>query len=525
MITAITLENFRAIREPIRIDIAPITLLFGANGVGKSAVIKALHFAGQQLGVERFETFGEELGEFVDCVHGQTTERDIRIGVEACYSGPFEDLSFDQVIQEAAATFDLDIGEPSFWDFWDSFGTAAVDIEVGQRTFHHLQTPHMRTTAGVPAAQFVRSTYAGNSTRGFDRQVIELHPQRLLELMDADQVPAAIRQHVNQWVESSGVGDASAEDGWVELGWAPGRSFTADSALDTSVEVSPPVKALLLTPFHLVRESLYEFLHVGPLRERPPREERTAGDVDMYDQYRWFTGAAAWDALHHASVYQRVDDKVPLIERVNEWLASPERLGLGLSLRVNTAREVPLEALSALEQTPNKIGVHNFLEAVSNTPAVSHFEIEDRNRGIGVQARDHGTGVSQLVPLVVAAHVSYPFDSPLVAIEQPELHVHPAVQASLGDLFVVQRGKTSRRFMVETHSEHLLLRLMRRIRETYEQKLPRPELTLSSQDVAVYYVEQRDGTAEVSRLVIDEDGDFRAGWPAGFFAERAEELF
>lgn len=45
MITGITIENFKGIREPVRLDFRPITLLFGANSAGKSTILHALHYA------------------------------------------------------------------------------------------------------------------------------------------------------------------------------------------------------------------------------------------------------------------------------------------------------------------------------------------------------------------------------------------------------------------------------------------------------------------------------------------------
>ena len=52
------------------------------------------------------------------------------------------------------------------------------------------------------------------------------------------------------------------------------------------------------------------------------------------------------------------------------------------------------------------------------------------------------------------------------AVEQPELHVHPAVQVALGDVFIDGIKNRNRTMLIETHSEHLLLRLLRRVRET-----------------------------------------------------------
>jgi predicted ATPase len=116
-------------------------------------------------------------------------------------------------------------------------------------------------------------------------------------------------------------------------------------------------------------------------------------------------------------------------------------------------------------------------------------------------------------------------------IEQPELHIHPAIQVGLGDLFLeatrsddghFSEGKT---LLVETHSEHMMLRLLRRVRETSNNELPPGVKGVEAKDIAVIYVENRNQTVEFKRMRIDNDGDFEDFWPRGFFTERAEELF
>jgi predicted ATPase len=79
---------------------------------------------------------------------------------------------------------------------------------------------------------------------------------------------------------------------------------------------------------------------------------------------------------------------------------------------------------------------------------------------------------------------------------------------------------------LETHSEHLLLRLLRRIRETGEGELPRDSFPCLTPDrIAVFYVETSDGQTKVQNLRVDETGEFIDRWPRGFFEERAKELF
>ncbi len=79
-------------------------------------------------------------------------------------------------------------------------------------------------------------------------------------------------------------------------------------------------------------------------------------------------------------------------------------------------------------------------------------------------------------------------------------------------------------FLLETHSEHLLLRLLRRIRHTNEGIAPQTQ-RLTSEKLAIFWVGQIDGRTEVIRLELDEDGTFTTPWPEGFFDERGEELF
>jgi predicted ATPase len=80
-------------------------------------------------------------------------------------------------------------------------------------------------------------------------------------------------------------------------------------------------------------------------------------------------------------------------------------------------------------------------------------------------------------------------------------------------------------FLIETHSEHLMLRLLRRIRETTEGELTGGSVALSPDDVSVVYVQSSAKGVEMLPLPIDETGEFSTKWPKGFFDERAEELF
>lgn len=140
----------------------------------------------------------------------------------------------------------------------------------------------------------------------------------------------------------------------------------------------------------------------------------------------------------------------------------------------------------------------------------------DAKTNLRVNLADSGFGISQVLPIIVQGFYAPPRAQ--FIIEQPEIHLHPKAQAELGDLIVdiagLESGEQQRTLLIETHSEHLIRRLQRRIAENKIQK----------EDVAVYFVEATENGSTFRRLELDEYGRFKA-WPEGFFAEDADEMF
>ncbi len=165
------------------------------------------------------------------------------------------------------------------------------------------------------------------------------------------------------------------------------------------------------------------------------------------------------------------------------------------------------------------------------TAVMVDLGIHDLRHGINVSLRDVGVGISQIAPILVHAHAN---ENKLIAIEQPEIHIHPKLQAELGDVFIESAlGERKNSFLIETHSEHLILRILRRIRETTDKEFSdwSDELKktcpngIRPEDVAVLYVEPGEDGAKVIELPVTLDGDFSRPWPDGFFSERSKELF
>lgn len=139
-----------------------------------------------------------------------------------------------------------------------------------------------------------------------------------------------------------------------------------------------------------------------------------------------------------------------------------------------------------------------------------------RGSSVRVNLADAGTGLAQVLPILVQCVLDELRGGdvkPLQIIEEPEMHLHPAAHAALADLYLDTARATGTHFLIESHSETLLLRLRRRIAEG----------ACEPGTVAVYVVEQQDGVSTAQRVAIDELGNLGAGWPDGYFSQDYQE--
>ena len=125
--------------------------------------------------------------------------------------------------------------------------------------------------------------------------------------------------------------------------------------------------------------------------------------------------------------------------------------------------------------------------------------LKTSHKGPSTSLTDVGFGVSQILPVLVLLY--YVPEHSTVLMEQPEIHLHPAVQSGLADVMLSVARVRNVQILVESHSEHLMRRLQRRVAEA----------EVSYDDVKLYFVSLQRGAAQISDLLLNEWGEIETG--------------
>lgn len=236
-----------------------------------------------------------------------------------------------------------------------------------------------------------------------------------------------------------------------------------------------PLTELINAISQTLHGDLRNLVHVGPLRAFPQRAYRLTGesprDVGELGQ-NWL------------SLLLQARARESLTRDVNTWLRR-----MDYTMHIEWGRQ-------------------GYVHPVLTDPS-----------GLQIGLKDVGFGISQILPLLIQGLSSPP--GTILILEQPEIHLHPRAQAELAEvlLAIANRGI---RLLIETHSEHLLLRLQRRIAETVLGEAPIP---LRPADIAVYFFHRGDEGSRVHMVALDEEGQFVEPPPQfeTFFSQDYEE--
>ena len=548
MLRAIELENFKALGKSTRIELAPITLIYGENSAGKSTILQALSLLKQTLEsrerardtalLPKVEGGLVDLGSFRELLFDHDLSKSARIGiaVEPSADPREDDLYFRGRSALRFEPFQMD------FTFGQSRATADVRLMGLGLAFEDNQFPSTeyktRRLKSSELREFGRFFFRpGVSSRaqgrlGYAAECTEIsshedhwhaifkpwHSSRLevVEMLRRDrrfiptaemrrqsqrtkpspkdydfppQVDRALKFYsseftIQQFIErirNPALKQLSLIDGFIpriaatEIADLPELTLSSRFRPGSKLKQHLPVLDFaekLARAGALVEKTLNAVFPLGPFR-RPP------------ERWYMFPGTSPIDVGYQGDHLPDLLLQSRVTKRANEWL---EKLEIGYQLK------------------PKRIG-----GAGSDLFAV-RLEDTRRAKRVEVALSDVGFGISQILPFIVQCLAS---KQRIISIEQPEVHIHPRLQADLGNLIAETiKEEYGHQFLIETHSEHLVLRLQRLVREG----------KLRPIDLSIIFVSRGQDGSTVRRLHLDDSGDFLDEWPGGFFPERLNEL-
>lgn len=253
-----------------------------------------------------------------------------------------------------------------------------------------------------------------------------------------------------------------------------------------------------LSDLELAYENLMDRIYyLGPLRNHPQR------------QYYWSGGSPA--------------DVGPRGERAIDAILAATAQGETRQLKKRAHRQ-PFQKTVA--HWLKELGlIDRFrMEEIGNGSNLYRARVTARSSKTSTALTDVGFGVSQVLPVLVLLY--YVPEHSVVLLEQPEIHLHPAVQSRLADLFLCVAKQRKLQIIVESHSQHILQRLQRRVAEGEVQvpgKGPSSPFKISSDDVSLYFASVSNGVARLEDLQLNRWGEIE-NWPDGFFGDEMEEI-
>jgi len=560
MLKGLILENFKAFGERQEIPLAPITLIYGQNSAGKSSIIQALLALKQTHDYNRIDpvksTLGMltsrgssvDIGMFSEYVYGNDNGRIISLGLESIEISN-EDYGFDSFRSEIGH-FGISYSSLLHW-----LEGLPIHIEYALEKGDEVKDSNLAALS-LSAYGSLFCTFSKETIIYADIEGAGTHEVFIDVMLSLDEVyrGSGLSGHMASEMFKNIIdmiakhdevpGRYKVPDIYIEMYLElmskrmMYRSVLRFLSLDTimesevvdSAEGRPEPAHGNIRDYSLAAEQVYSEASllinaiVGTQRIDTQSEERldlvweVAEEIFKFRSF-WTKFAASMSIrmlnklslkLSHVGPVRRVPDRIIYAADESMQHNHDDRSNWPIILR-NSQRALDsvnedLEMLDIPYQV--KVASHK-IKGVSDIFTITVLDTKTR---IENAIRDVGYGIGQVLPVILQSGLS---QRGIIALEQPELHLHPRHQANLGSLFARSWRERGNQFIIETHSEQLILRL---------QKLIRKE-ELSHKDVCVLYVDRDENGSHCQRLRLDETGKIIDNWPGGFFEESFYEMF
>ncbi|MFM5289585.1 AAA family ATPase [Aeromonas caviae] len=488
-ITALTIAGFKGIEQKATIPLAPITLLFGANSTGKSTVLQAFLYLYEVIVERNFDPqystiTGEQLwlGGFHNLVHGKSLDNIITLGATLDFRDGNDDVWDDYLTgtesllinnslgswPEATAdimSFELDLA----WDYFNKrVFVSRLECSSKGHCYIKIETQEGKRSALI--------TNFSPLPHWSIPEPFDLKGIFNTILLDGIYLPT---QDALPQIESR----INLSD--INFDW---ELEFPELSLEANLIVESALSQACVAPLKILSKKLKKIIHIGPLRIVPRRDTFLEAKPRTS---RWYDGTAGWDHFAFGNdEYQK---------QVNHCFNHPDLLHSSYRFTACVQGEPPLQQ--------------------------RQVQLTEKNANTPLRPCDVGVGVSQVFPFIAATSLEQ--SGVIVSCEQPELHIHPRWQLSLADMMLAAcRKDPQRMFLVETHSEHLMLRLLKRRRQSAEGDITdNHSCYCRKEDIQIIFCEQEKGKTRLLPIKTTDEGEFDAPWPNGFFAERREELF
>ncbi|MTJ52693.1 DUF3696 domain-containing protein [Anabaena sp. UHCC 0253] len=485
MLETISLQNFKGFKDLENLNTKPITILCGTNSCGKSSILQSILLLKQTL-------------------ESQNPNQTLLLNGRFVHLGSFENIVFKKDLDNKLIfdfVFKITKREKfllnsnritRFYlrDFLDISASQESQAEIYIHFKFVLKSPDINIknkgnylkTIVVEQLQFKVEAITS------EKQIL---PGLCIEVSIIDNELYKIKWEniTSRNSRDLANGEVTSKIKFTNL-FPSGISIVSDTSDSAISQQNMALESNLGFTFNRIKNVLqtifYSYTYIGPLREEPSRRY-------IYEDEIVEIGIKGENAAYIYSINQ--DQKIS-----NHYFYNPQ------SNSFTKKSEVKLSL--AVQEWLELMNIKGFKSEPINE--IIHLNLNSNSK-TRVSIADVGFGVSQIFPIILEG-LRMPLSNTLL-LEQPEIHLHPNLQMQMSDYFI-GLALSGKKVIVETHSDHIINRLVRRIVEDESHQL--------KDLIGIYFISSTEDSSTYEEIKIDENRGV-VNWPVDFFDQVANE--